>query len=230
MPGTSQVRFVDPGAADVALGDWVLVDSGPGDEPASVVVTPDQWIIPPDSSDLPVIVRVLDSDEQELVAERIDQARALTESADEHVRRIADQYEVIGTRLTFAGDALIVVLCGERVADPTIAAELSGALGMEVHVEVDVRDDPQQALIGGSTGIPVRQSPAELSELIMARMDVSRHPGIFAPQGIPRLGSQVVTPAGIGKLVAVDIRHWKATIAHPDGLESVLGIDELQKP
>jgi cell fate regulator YaaT (PSP1 superfamily) len=231
LPGTSRARFVDAGLVQVALGDWVTIDTGPGEEPGQIVVEPDQWIEPVQMDDVPTIVRTLSDEDIETIASNIERARDLIGPAGDSIRKHQPGCFLCGLRLTLAGDAAIAIYIGDEPADrETLARHLSDVLELSVYLEQDQPGDPDQTLLGGSTGLPIRSRPQTFRELLEQRIDVIRELGTFAPHGIPRLGSAVQTPHGTGTLVSVDIRHWNATVRLNEGEEISLSVDSLSKP
>jgi cell fate regulator YaaT (PSP1 superfamily) len=231
LPGTSRARFVDAGNAQVALGDWVTIDTGPGEEPGQIVVEPDQWIEPVHMDDVPTVLRMLGDDDIDTIASNIERARDLISPAGDLIRNHKPGCFLCGLRLTLAGDAAIAMYLGDEPADSeALAQHLSDALGLSVYLEQDQPGDPERALLGGSTGMPIRSRPQTFRELLEQRIDVIREPGTFAPHGIPRLGSAVQTPQGTGTLVSVNIRHWNATVRLNEGEEISLSVDSLSKP
>ncbi|MEX2425965.1 MAG: hypothetical protein WD401_04290 [Thermomicrobiaceae bacterium] len=231
LPGTSRARFVDAGSIAAELGDWVTIDTGPGEEPGQIVVAPDQWLEPVSMDDVPTVIRRLSDDELDVVAGNMKRAIALIDPAAKLFRALAPSCFLCGLRLTLTGNSAIAGYIGDESADPDgMTGKLSNALEILVHLERDLRGDPETTLLGGSTGLPAREKPETFRELLNQRIDVLRDPGAFAPQGLPRLWSSVRSPHGAGRLVAVDIRHWKATVELENGDEVTCGVDELQKP
>jgi hypothetical protein len=230
LPGTSRARFVDAGDVECRLGDWVTVDNGFGEEPGQIVVAPDQWLEPIHMDDIPVLLRRLNDDDLERIAENIERARGMISTAADIVRQENPSSFLSGLRLTLNADALIAVYIGNTPENPDeLTIALREVTGFPTYLEQDLPDDPERAMIGGGAGTPQPQRPETFQELLAGRLDALRTPGVFAPQGIPRLGSKVATPHGSGQLVAVDIRHWKATVAIESG-EIELSVDELAEP
>jgi hypothetical protein len=231
LPGTSRARFVDAGEVDLTLGDWVTIDTGPGEEPGQIVVAPDQWIEPVNMDDVPVVLQRLDETQIDTIARNIERARAMIGPAADVVRKHAGGCYLSGLRLTLAADAAIAVYIGPSPDNQQqITQTLSDTLQLPVRLEQDLPDDPERALLGGSTGMPGRNRPETFRELLEQRIHVLREPGVFAPHGIPRLGSTVQTSHGTGRLMAIDIRHWKATVAI-DGMDEIsVSVDDLQQP
>jgi hypothetical protein len=231
LPGASQARFVDAGDIPLVLGDWVTIDTGPGEEPGQIVVAPDQWLQPVHMDDVPVVIRQLREDELDLVAANMERSIGLIDLAAGAFRQLDPASFLCGLRLTLAGDTAIALYIGNEPADPEqLRAQLAQALSLSVFLERDLPDDPDKALLGGSTGMPQRDRPETFRQLLEQRIDVLREPGTFSPQGIPRLWSPVRSPQGPGRLVAVDIRHWNATVELENGEEVTCSVDELSRP
>jgi cell fate regulator YaaT (PSP1 superfamily) len=231
LPGTSRARFVDAGDVEATLGDWIVIDSGSGEEAGQIVVAPDQWIEPVQMDDVPVAIRQVTDDELDTIAANINRALSLISPAADLLRGKADGVFLCGLRLTLAGDAVIAAYAGNAPDDAeTLTRQLAEILGMPVHLEQESAGDPERDLLSGSTGLPRRDRPETFRELLARRMDVLRDPDSFAPQGMPRLGATVSTPQGTGRLVAVEIRRWKATVSLESGEEITLSVDDLAEP
>lgn len=231
LPGSSRARLVDAGAVDITLGDWATIDSGRGEEPGQIVVAPDQWIEPITMDDLPMLHRRLDETEIDQLADHVEQARGLIPLAASIMRSATSGCFLTGLRLALTGEALILVYCGNAPEDTlSLARQLSEELGLPVHLEQEHDGPMEDVLLGGSSGQPSRARPETFRELIASRLDVLREPGASAPHGMPRLNSRVQTPLGPGTLIAVEIRHWKATVQLDDGEETTCGVEDLIEP
>jgi hypothetical protein len=231
LPGTSRARFADAGDLDVALGDWVTVPSPAGEEPAEIVVAPDQWLSPVTMNEAADISRLLDDSELASVAGNISRAISLIDTVADALRAVSPDLFLSGLRFNLTGDHLIAAYIGNEPVDPArIQRVLSDAAGAPVTLEQERAARPDSDLHGGGTGRPSMETPGTLEELLQQRFDVLRDPGTFAPQGLPRLGSRVNTPGGTGMLVAVDIRHWQATVSLDDGEEVTVSVDQLSQP
>jgi hypothetical protein len=227
LPGSGRAHFADAGSVRIELGDWVAVDAGYGAEPGQIVVAPDQWTEPVEIDDALEIRRRLEPYEVERVAGNIEQARNIVSPAAETLRNQHPECFLTGLRLTLQGEQVIITVRARNGTDLSLITNtLSQTLGLPVTLE---QEEPR-TLLGGSTGVPEHTKGMTFRELLETRMDALREPDTFAPQGIPRLNSSVQTPAGPGRLVAVDIRHWKASVALSDGEEITLSVDDLRAP
>ena len=227
FPGTSRAHFVDAGSIQCEPGDWVVFTTKAGDEAALVVVASPQWTEPVSMPDVPTVARLLEDREREQLARYIQYARDLTFPAADLFRSEAPDCVLTGLRLTLDGQRAVVTFRGALPDADHLLSKLKNALEMDVHLEQEPVTNLEHSLLGGATGDPDYSTPESLRELLDARMEALRDPSIAAPQGIPRLNSSVQTPQGSGRLIAVDIRHWNATVALDDGDEATLSVDEL---
>lgn len=231
LPGTSRARFADAGTLDLALGDWVAVPSHAGDEPAQVVVAPDQWLTPIEMDDAIPVVRSLNEDELTTVAANYERAIGLIDRVADALRSLAPGLFLSGLRFNLAGDTAVALYVGDRPDDiDRIQRELTTAVGTPLLLEQERAGSSDQALHGGGTGRPGATRPQTFRELLEQRFEVLRDPEAFAPDGLPRMGSRVATPQGSGQLVAIDIRHWQATVALDGGEEVTVSVDDLRPP
>ena len=209
----------------------MLVDLGQGEEPGQIVVAPDQWLEPAPMDGVPVIVRTLEDEEIEGVARNIKRARAMIPAAADTVRETAPGCFLTGLRLISSGDRAVVVLHGEIPDEPeSLRLALADVLGLPCQLEQDQFGGPEHALIGGGTGVPAGARSNRARGVAEQRIDVLRESSAFAPHGMPRLNSRVSTPTGTGVLIAVDIRHWRATVQFDGGEEASLSVDDLREP
>lgn len=231
LPGTSRARFADARDVELTLGDWVVVETFAGEEGAQVVVAPDQWLSPVERDDAIPILRRLGDEELTRLAELADQSRAWIDTAAEALRQHTPETYLSGLRFTLDGATAVVSVIGHlpEQREP-IADALASALGLSVLLEQEHSGSPERALLGGGTGRIGIPKAETFRELLERRFDVLRDRDAFAPQGLPRLGTEVATPQGPGQLVAVDIRHWKATVALNGGEEITVSVDELREP
>jgi cell fate regulator YaaT (PSP1 superfamily) len=230
LPGTSRARFADAGELSLSIGDWVVIRTAAGSEPARVVVAPDQWLDPV-QMDAEQIVRPLDESEFDHVAGNIQRALDLIDTAADSLRAAGSQMFLSGLRFNLQGDTAIASYVGEASEDTSaLSAKLSASVGTRVLLEHEWGNHTDRSLHGGGPGWPRTAMPDTFHEMLRDRFDVLREPGTFAPHGLPRLGSRVATPEGDGRLVAVDIRHWKATVALDRGEEVTIDTDQLSNP
>jgi hypothetical protein len=231
LPGTSRARFVDAADVPVSLGDWVVIDTGAGDEAGQIVVAPDQWTTAVSMDDVPVVSRCLEAGDLDALAETIELARSLIDQGASLMRQHAAGTYLTGLRLTLDRSVAIVVYLGPQPEDESLLkAALSAVLARPVILEEDHPADPETALLGGGPRRPFREDAETFQALLERRLDVLRTPGTFAPHGMPRLGTQVSCEAGTGMLIAVDIRHWQATVRLADSAEISVSVDSLGPP
>ncbi len=225
--GGQNVRLIRAGAERVKAGQWVAVDLGYGAEPARVFVAPDQWITPVEPDQSARIVRLLDSAETATVAGLIERSLELLPDVKRAIGHDDDSVRITGLRLLLDGASLVVSCSGAPTGEAgDLSARISQATGVHVHLELELQTQ-EQAETGGGTGFPSTLDAGRKRQLVEQRIDVLRDPDARAPNGVPRLGSRVGTDQGPGRLVAVEIRHMRASVELDSGDEISLSIDEL---
>lgn len=227
LPGTSRTRFVDAGSIECEPGDRVVVATDAGDEAAQVVIAPSQWMEPVSMPDVPVVSRLLQDGEREQLARHAQRVRDLIPPAADLFRSRAPDCVLIGLRLTLDGRRAVATFRGVLPEAEGLTSALADVLELDVVLERDPVASLEDSLLSGATGDLDYSSPQTFRELLEARMDVLRDSSTAAPQGLPRLNSKVWTPQGTGRLIAVDIRHWKATVVLDHGDEVTVRVDEL---
>ena len=227
LPGTSHARFADAASVRCRPGDWVMVETSVGIEAGLIVVAPDQWTEPVEMPDVPSLLRLTTADEQDQLARNVRRSRDLVSPAADVVRAHSAGCYLTGLRVTLDGSRAVVSYRGIVQDEETLTDELTKMLSLSVVLEAEAVASVEDSLLSGSTGDVDRSTPETFRELLESRLDVLRDPSTVAPQGIPRLNSQVQTSAGRGRLLAVDIRHWNATVELADGEEVTVGVDEL---
>jgi hypothetical protein len=230
LPGTSRARFADAADVAVSLGDWVVIDTGAGEEAGQIVVAPDQWTTQIDMDDVPRLIRCLDDMALDELGETIDLARTMIDPAARVMRQTAPGTFLTGFRLTLDRSSGIVVYLGPEPAPvATVQNALTQEIGRPVMLEQDHPSDPDTAILGGGIGRPMRDDAETFQALLAQRIDVISDPASFAPHGMPRLGSDVTCEAGDGRLVAVDIRRWQATVRLANGSEINVSVNSLRQ-
>lgn len=224
-PGLGRVRFCESRLPDPALGDWVAVPGPAGEEPAQIVVTPQQVALARLSSPLPTVTRRLTEEEIDRVVDLTKRARAALDQALDAVREAGLPAFLTSLRFTLDGATALVSYRGRPEEMAALADLLSASLHVPVHVE---REGPlEQAaehLFGGVGRL--RTAADNLEAIVAARFDPVG-PGTFAPEGLPRVGSRVQTPAGTGTLQSVSTRHWQATVELDSGAEVTVPVADL---
>jgi hypothetical protein len=230
MPGTLRARFRDPGSLAVELGDWVVIPSIAGEDAGKIVVAPDQVVLDGVDRPLPPVSRLLTRDEMADVAAGIERARSLIDRAADALRSTTDGRFLCGLRLNLAGDALIAAYIGPPLDDPVpVQAALSDATGITVFVECESAARPEDAHLFGSLGrIPT--ATRDIETIFHEDFDLPETAPVFAPEGIPRLDSRVRTSHGDGRMVAMDVRHWRATVELDSGERVQMPPEDLSPP
>ena len=224
-PGLGRLRFYEARLADPALGDWVAIPGPAGEEPAQVVVTPQQVAAERLPRPLPAVTRRLSAEEIARVAELTAQARAALDRAIDVVRAGGLPVFLTGLRFTLDGSTALVSYRGDEEQMAVLASTLAGALGLPVHPEREGPLEPAAEHLFGGVG-RLRIQEDDLDVIVAARFDTPG-PEAFAPEGLPRIGSRVQTPDGPGILLSVSTRHWHATVRLDTGTEVTVPIADL---
>jgi len=224
-PGLGRVRFCEARLPDPALGDWISIPGPAGEEPAQVVVTPQQVVLERLPRPLPAVTRRLTHEEIRRVADLTEQARAALDRALDVVREAGLPVFLTGLRLTLDGATALVSYRGGEEQAGTLTCTLAGALGLPVHAEREGPLEPAAEHLFGGVG-RLRIQEDDLDVIVAARFDTPG-PEAFAPEGLPRIGSRVQTPDGPGILLSVSTRHWHATVRLDTGTEVTVPIADL---
>ncbi len=213
-------------------GEWVAVPGLADEEPALVVIAPEQVLhIEGEVPELPV--RRLSEGERARLPELAVLARDLAQQTAETLGRIAESAEgakdsspLLGLRVTLGG--AVVVEYWEGGAGPPvveIAARLAERLGRPVHLATRPGGPPRA--LAGSLG-RIAGAGLELGELARLRLGVPLgEPPAPAPGGYPRLASTVITPAGKGIVRSVSTRHRVVTIELEDGTRHEVPLEQV---
>jgi cell fate regulator YaaT (PSP1 superfamily) len=229
--GASQAALADAGDQRLDVGQWVAVRTMAGEDPARVVVAPDQWLEPPRFENLFEITRSLADSELDGIAALAEGALQLIDPMADRLRSQAPDIFLAGIRFNLAGDRLTLTYIGPEPNEPdALAASLGELAGFPVALECPRSTRQSRGLHGGGPGRIAGRRYETFNEMLRDRLDVLNTPGTFAPQGLPRLGSRVRTARGEGRLVAVNIRHWQATVELDAGDEVRLSVDDLRDP
>jgi hypothetical protein len=133
------------------------------------------------------------------------------------LRKFAPGTFLAGLRFNLAGDRLIVSLLGPAPSElQSLTSEISDLARTDVMFEQQ-KTEGFRGLLGGGVGKISGKRPETFQDLLDERVEALATPGTFAPQGIPRLGSMVRTPDGVGMLTRVDIRRGKGGVQLSNG-------------
>lgn len=179
---------------------WLAVP-GPLGEEAARIVAEEARILGWEQGEL-LPGRVLDPHEERALPSLIAMA---VESAPLLQARVP--FTLVGLRPTFAGGIVGEVAAAPEEALPSLAEELSAAVGRPVHLVVVERS----TLVGG-VGRPAREplDPAVLRERLWGSDRA-------LPGGLPRIGAVVETPRGRGIVGSIRTRDRTALVLLEEG-------------
>lgn len=227
LPGLSRLRFCEV-TGDVPLHAWVAVAGPHGDEAALVVVAPQQIVLGQPPTPLPRIVRTLAEDEVAHVARLADRARRALDLAIEAVRGRKLPLFVSGLRFTLDGQHALVSWRGPADIDlGDLSSELSRGIDVSVHLDREGSIEQIGGNLFGGVG-RLRVEPVDTDALALARFSLPGGPATFAPEGLPRLGSRVLTAQGAGSVRSISTRHREASVLLDSGSEVRVPIDDLR--
>ncbi len=205
-------------------GEWVAAPGPAGEEPALVVIAPEQVLL--SEAELPELpLRRLSEVERARLPELFELALRLARQAAAVIGELKEPLRFLGVRVTLDGSAIVEYWEKEgRLPAADIAARLSERLGRPVHLVASTGERPR-ALFGG----PGRLGGEALDLVELARRRLGVLPGEVPPRpgGYPRLGSRVATPLGDGVVRSVSTRHRTVSVELEDGTRHDVPLDQV---
>ena len=245
---SSRLYFYSVDDAEIANGDWVVVQSSRGIEPARVVISPRQMLVNQLDGDLRPIERRLSAEDVEAIDARRAQSASIVRRAAEMARDQRLRLKVVAAELSLDGSRLKVSYsCADQQRDQGI--DLKRLLEQEYGMPVDMasvgsRDEAR--LIGGlgkcgrslccSSWLPyypdVNMGMAKNQDLSLNPSKVTGQCGRLlcclsyeneqyrqAKRILPRLGNSVNTPDGTGTVISLQVLKELVTIRMDDSPE-----------
>lgn len=224
--GSGRVRFCRTVLDGLEVGDWVAVGDAYGAEPGRVVVAPRQLIYGDPPEQLAAVLRRLTTAEIERLPSLEAGAREILDRAIAATRAAGLPVFLTGLRPGLDGRTATVDWRGPRECDlASLAGALAGSV-MEVRFTWEGSLVPAGAqLFGGLGRLPAR--PFDLDAVVHSRFDRPGRERVFAPEGLPRLGSRVTTPRGNGTIRSISTRHREAVVRLDAGEDVTLPVDAL---
>lgn len=250
-----RVYYFDPGSLnDLAVGDWVIVETARGVEAGQVVIAPQQVVAAELGELKPVLRRASWRELSEWVVHRAKEPAAL-ETARERAAALGLPMKPVSAEYNFDGSQLTVYFVTEeqRVDFRALVRELSRILRTRVHLhQIGSRDWAK--LVGGyercgqplccatwlTEFTPITIRMAKRQNLPLNPADISGVCGkllcclafedpLYAElrQGLPKVGATITTATGRGKVVEVSVLTRQVTILWEDGNRMVVDADEL---
>lgn len=231
---SSRLYFYGVDDAEISYGDWVIVQSSRGHEPARVVISPRQMLVNQLDGDVrPIERRLSDADVEAMEARKVQSAQVLRHAAalsrenNLKLKLVSVDYNFDGSRLK------ISYSCGDQYHDHAIKLkrlleqEYSEAIDM---AQVGPRDEAR--VLGGlgkcgrslccSSWLPfypdVNMGMAKNQDLSLNPSKVTGLCGRLlcclsyeneqyrqAKRILPRLGNTVSTPEGVGTVISLQV-------------------------
>jgi hypothetical protein len=210
----------------LAVREWVALDGPLGEEPALVLIAPEQPLLvgemPPT---LPL--RRLSEEERARLPQLAELALELSQRTAGFLAELGEPLQLTGLRVTLAS-AAVIECWGQPLQRPVteLASQLAERLGHPVYLDVLGGERPTS--LAGSLG---RLPEGELNLSLLARQRLGIEPGMAAPPipgGYPRLGHRVATPVGTGTVRSVSTRHQTVTVELDDGSRHEVGVEHVR--
>lgn len=245
-----RVYYFDPGELRLEHDDLVIVETSKGTELGRVVIAPTDVVENELAEPLkPVLRKAVPEDQDRLNSFRAREADALAR-CKERVKHFNLPMKLCGAEYNFDGSRLVFTFTSEgRVDFRQLVRDLAGIFRTRIELrQIGVRDEAKQINGFGRCGrhlcccsflddfSSVSIKMAKEQELPLNPMKISGLCGRLLcclgyenraycelRQGMPRAGEQVGTPAGQGRVVAVNILKQTVTVDVPDK-----GISELR--
>jgi cell fate regulator YaaT (PSP1 superfamily) len=241
---SGQTYFFDPVIFDVALGDWVVVETARGREAGRVVIAPHQVRVNQLQGELKPILRKLDESDvakmNRLKRDAADAVKTFGKKIREHglpMKPISAEYSFDGSHLTLHFSA------PDRVDFRELAKDLASIYRCRIELrQIGARDEAR--LLGGlgrcgrtlccSSWLPifpeVSMNMAKTQDLPLNPQKVSGVCGRLLcclsyeneqyrqmKSAMPRLGQPIETPGGRGMVVAMQILRDSITVRLEEG-------------
>ncbi len=242
---SSRMYFYSTDDSEIANGDWVVVESSRGIEPARVVIAPRQMLVNQLDGDLQPIERRMSEDDVEAMEARRAGIAQVVRTAGSIAREHHFKLKIIAAEFNFDGSHLKVSYSTSD-QNQLQAHELKGLLEQELGVIVEMaqvgpRDEAR--LVGGlgkcgrtlccSSWLPfypdVNMGMAKTQDLSLNPSKVTGLCGRLlcclsyeneqyrqAKRILPRLGSPVQTEDGVGMVISLQVLKELVTVRLED--------------
>ncbi len=221
VPGDGYFRFCRSTILNLRSGDWVVIESPLGTEPGRVVFAPGNVDASPAAEIESSISRFMTEAEVSLVATHVRLALSLVDEAARIASRTDPDLHLLSLHFSLDGSTIFCHCYGTTTEPPSgLAQRLSQGLGLPVQIRWS--DRPVQTF--GSLG-RIHTGDRVAEQVIRDRLGIATSGGF--PKGWPRLGARVGTPLGTGRLIAVSVRHDRATIRLDSGEETEVSVERL---
>ncbi len=245
-----RIYYFDPGDHELEPDDLVVVETAKGTELGRVIVSPTDVAETELSEPLkPVLRKATAEDVERQQTFKAREADALNK-CKERVKHFALPMKLIGAEYNFDGSRLVFTFTAEgRVDFRQLVRDLAGLFRTRIELrQVGVRDEAKQlngygrcgrhlccaAFLDDFSSVSIKMAkeqelplnPMKISGLcgrLLCCLGYENRAYCELRQGMPRAGEQVGTPAGQGRVVAVNILKQTVTVDVPDK-----GISELR--
>lgn len=242
---SSRMYFFGTDDADIANGDWVVVQSSRGTEAARVVIAPRQMLVNQLDGDLQPIDRRMSAEDVEAMESRRELSAQVVKTAGAISREHNFKLKIMAAEYNFDGSRLKLSYATSD-QNQLKAHELKGLLEQEIGVTVEMaqvgpRDEAR--LVGGlgkcgrtlccSSWLPfypdVNMGMAKTQDLSLNPSKVTGLCGRLlcclsyeneqyrqAKRILPRLGNSVQTQEGIGTVISLQVLKELVTVRLED--------------
>lgn len=242
---SSRIYFYGTDDSEILQGDWVVVESSRGLEPAKVVIAPRQMLVNQLDGDLHPIDRRMSKEDVEAMESRRAQSAEMVRTASAMAREHNMRLKIVAVEFNFDGTRMKVSYSTSE-NNQLRARELKGMLESELGytvemAEVNQRDEAR--LIGGlgkcgrtlccSSWLPIYP---EVNMGMAKNQDLSLNPSKVtglcgrllcclsyeneqyrsAKRILPRLGNSVTTEDGVGTVISLQVLKELVTVRLED--------------
>ncbi|HEX5504063.1 MAG TPA: stage 0 sporulation family protein, partial [Thermomicrobiales bacterium] len=254
---SSRTRFFAPGDVDARPNDWVIVETGRGEEAGKVIATPQQVRAAVFAGPLKPLRRLAEPWEVALVARLEGEARDALRVFREQIKRHGLAMKPIRAEYSFDGKRLTYYYSAEgRVDFRALVRDLAQHFGLRIDLrQVGFRDEAR--LLGGVgkcgrslccsswlqtyPSVTIKQAktqdlplnPTKISGVcgrLLCCLSYENEQYLEMKKELPRLGQTVPTPQGPGKVIGLHTLKG-AVVVFVEGQGPVeFAADDLREP
>ncbi|MFC1870919.1 stage 0 sporulation family protein [Chloroflexota bacterium] len=249
-----KVYYFDPSGIELALGDWVIVETSRGLELAEVVIAPSQVLSNEVTEPLKPVLRKAEDEDIERGRELEEKEREALAVCGEMIATLKLPMKLLSAESNFEGSRLTILFSSaERVDFRELVRELTGRLKTRVELrQVGPRDEAK--LIGGfgrcgrpiccasflTEFAPVSIRMAKEQNLPLNPMKISGACGrllccltyeneqyVAMKEKLPREGQQLTTSMGVAGVIGVNPLKETVMVELESGAVVELSVSEV---